>query len=296
VPDLPTPAPYNHVVLAVPTGGGYAFIDPSTPYLPTGRLPGALQGQKGLLVRPGSAELIDLPEDKADDNTSALDIDLTLAPDGGYTGQLKATLTGLDAAAARAILASGGDDVTTRMRELLLGGRDAPDAPAGLQFKEVARVAGKSDSPDETLHLQVTLKALKDPASKAGHLIVVPDVLLGRPYAFLWRATRRAPIMLDHRSVARVKLQVHLPEGMGVGELPPTLQRPGPLASVDEQWAIADGVLWLSRTLRIDERIVPADRYDELRVPLAALWGRQQEPVAIIEGGDRGANYRGDPF
>ena len=52
-------------------GGGYAFIDPATLGLPTGRLPGALQGQRGLLVRPAPGggvrgEFVDLPEDKAE--------------------------------------------------------------------------------------------------------------------------------------------------------------------------------------------------------------------------------------
>ena len=54
VPDLLTPAPFNHVVIAVPMGGDYAFIDPATIGLPTGRLPGAfahpVQGDVDALV------------------------------------------------------------------------------------------------------------------------------------------------------------------------------------------------------------------------------------------------------
>src|SRR5690606_34596394 len=121
VPDLPTPAPFNHVILAVPAGGAYQFIDPSTPSLPLGRLPGALQGQRGLLVRPARAELIDLPADQPEHNTRDFHVDLTLGPDGKASGQMRVELTGLDAARARAILAEG-IDVPKRLMQALASG------------------------------------------------------------------------------------------------------------------------------------------------------------------------------
>ena len=65
-------------MLAVPQGGGWAFIDPATPYLPTGRLPGPLQGQRGVLIRGNHGELIDLPIDKPQDNTRDVNYELGL--------------------------------------------------------------------------------------------------------------------------------------------------------------------------------------------------------------------------
>jgi hypothetical protein len=290
---LATPAPFNHVVIAVPVGGSYAFIDPSTPGLPTGRLPGALQGQKGVLVRPDHGELIDLPEDKPDDNVNTVEVDLEMAPDGTLSGLVKATLQGVDAATGRAALES--DDAPARLRPLLLGDTaGAPDLLPGLELTDAFRVAGKNADADDALKLQLKAKPMKPLDDKP--FAVVPERAVGRPLAFLWREGRKAPVVLDHRAIYKVKLQVKMPEGKGVQSLPASLQKTGSILNVEEQWAVADGAFWLSRTLRVEERVVPPERYDELRAAASQLWSRQQTPVVVVAGGDRGAKYNGDPF
>lgn len=299
VPDLATPAPFNHVVIAVPIGGAYAFIDPSTPGLPTGRLPGPLQGQKGVLVRPDRGELIDLPEDDADDNINTVDVELEMQRDGTLTGIVKATLQGVDAATGRAML-SDAENGAARLRTLLLGdtaagmGAGAPDLLPGLELVEAFRVAGRGNDPDDVLKLQLRAKPL--PPYGPDPFVVIPERAVGRPLAFLWREGRRAPVVLDHRAVYKVKMSIRMPEGKGVQALPASLQKTGSILNVEEQWAVADGAFWLSRTLRIEERIVPPERYDELRRAATALWARQQTPITIVDGGDRGAAYNGDPF
>jgi hypothetical protein len=295
VPDLLTPAPFNHVVIAVPTGGSYAFIDPSTPGLPTGRLPGALQGQKGVVVRPDRGELVDLPEDGPDDNVTSVEVDLDMAKDGTLTGIVKATLQGVDSAIGRQALALG-DDAPKILRPLLLGDTaGAPDLLEGLQLVEAFRVAGKDNDPDAPLKLQLRAAPLK-PFDDAKPFTVIPERAVGRPLAFLWREGRKAPVVLDHRGVQRVKMSVRMPEGKGIKALPASLQKQGSILKVEEQWAVADGAFWIQRTLRVEERVVPPERYDELRAAAAALWARQQLPVEVVDGGDRGAAYGGDPF
>jgi hypothetical protein len=300
VPDLATPAPFNHVVIAVPTGGAYAFIDPSTPGLPTGRLPGALQGQKGVLVRPDRGELIDLPEDAPEDNVNNIEVELELGDDGVLSGVVKATLQGVDAATARTALLDT-DTAPQKLRPLLLGdtehglGAGAPDLLPGLELVEAFRVAGKDNDPDQPLKLQLRARPL-DPVDDARKNVVIPERAVGRPLAFLWREGRRAPVVLDHRAIYKVKLSVRMPEGKGVQSLPPSLQKQGSILNVEEQWAVADGKFWLSRTLRVEERVVPPERYDELRSAATALWNRQQTPIVVVPGGDRGAQYNGDPF
>lgn len=304
VPDLLTPAPFNHVVIAVPMGGDYAFIDPATPGLPTGRLPGALQGQRGLLVRPAPGggvrgEYVDLPEDKAEDNESTVEVDLEMAPDGTLSGMVRATLSGVEAATARQALAH--DDAPARLRTLLLGdtagteaAMGAPDLLPGLQLVEAFRVAGRGNDPDGPLKLQLRAAPLAPLAERPS--VIIPERATGRPLAFLWREGRKAPVVLSHRAVQKVKLSVKLPPGLGVAALPPSLAKQGSILNVEEQWAVADGAFWMSRTLRIEERVVPPARYDELRSAAIALWGRQQAEVKIVPGGDRGAAYGGDPF
>lgn len=291
VPDLPSPAPFNHVVLAVPAGGKYRYIDPATPALPVGRLPGVLQGQRGLLVRPDRAELVDLPKDEPGDNTRSFTIELSLSREGLAQGQMKVELDGLDAAKARAILREGGEDMPARMKEALSSGRGSP-----LVWQQVIPVGGKGGDPDKPLKMQVVLGAGEVADEDGGRLVLHLDRILGKPLPALWREVRRMPLVFDHPYDERVRLSLKLPDGMGIEALPTEVQREGDMLRVRERWAISDGVLWLDRQMTLDARAVDPVDYLALRAPITELWAMQASPMRVFPGGDRGRTYEGDPF
>ncbi len=307
IPDLPTPAPFNHVVIAVPAGGTYSWIDPSTPGLPTGRLPGFLQGAVGILVTPSGGELINLPEDEASKNVVDARLDLTMDAQGNVKGLLRANLVGVDAARGKEVLALPEEVQATAARALLLGDPAGdPEARAGIGFQDVFRVAGTVDRPrggdkDEGLKLQVRLQPLvlgggKGGAGKGGGADVRFDEIVGRPLGFLWREGRRSPVFLGARTTWKVRVDLRMPEGMGVAELPVSVDKPGPVVNIEERWAVADGVLTFQRTITVNERVIPPERYDELRSPVVASWARAQQVVRVVAGGDRGAAYGSDDF
>jgi hypothetical protein len=286
IPDLPTPAPFNHVVVAVPAGGAYAWIDPSTPGLPPGRLPGILQGAVGILVSPSGGELINLPEDDAAKNVVDVKLDLTLDSSGNVKGTLRGSLTGVAAARGKEILALPEEQQPAAMRGLLLGDPAGdPAARPGIGFVDVFRVAGSAPrgERDDSLKVQVRLVPIV-----LGTTNVSPDELIGRALGFLWREGRRSPVFLGARSTWRVRVHLKMPEGMGVAELPVSLEKAGAIVNIEERWAVADGVLSFQRTYTLNERVVPPERYDELRAPVAASWARAQQVVRVVPGGDRG--------
>jgi hypothetical protein len=297
IPDLPTPAPYNHVVIAVPDGGNYLFIDPSTPGLPAGRLPGALQGGKGLLVRNDGGDLIDLPADAEEKNNVDVLVDLKMSEDGTLTGVVKASCSGVDAAAVRNLLQRDDEEAAKKngalLQDILLGARfGAPDWPQTIEIQDVFRsVDARTKTADDTLRVQG--RVVK---ANTKNMRVIVDEIIGRPFGFLWREGRRSSVFLDHARVHNVRLQIALPKGFGVAQLPTSLEKAGPLASLVERWAVADGILFFQRTLTNHERVVPPERYGELRALVTSSWARAQEAVAIVPGGDRGAAYNGDPF
>lgn len=294
IPDLPTPAPFNHVVVAVPAGGSYAWIDPSTPGLPPGRLPGTLQGAVGILVSPSGGELINLPEDEAAKNVVDVKLDLTLDSSGNVKGTLRASLIGVAAARGKEILALPEEQQALAMRGLLLGDPAGdPAARPGIGFVDVFRVAGTAPrgERDDSLKVQVRLVPIA-----LGSTNVSPDEIIGRALGFLWREGRRSPVFLGARSTWRVRVHLKMPEGMGVAELPVSLEKAGAIINIEERWAVADGVLSFQRTFTVNERVVPPERYDELRAPVAASWARAQQVVRVVPGGDRGAAYGSDDF
>jgi hypothetical protein len=292
IPDLPTPAPYNHVVIAIPAGGKFSFIDPSTPGLPTGRLPGSLQSSKGILVKQDGGELIDLPADDEDDNLVDVNIEIKLASDGAFSGLAKALVQGVDSAPVRRMLAVDDDQAGPKLQDILLGARDgAPDFPTTITFTDVFRVASKEGNEDDSIRVQARMKQ----GIIAGNRIVM-DELAGRPAAFMWREGRRSPVFLGQKRTWRVRVAVKMPTGLGIAELPVSMDKPGSLVSVDERWAVADGTLFFQRNMVFHERIVPPERYDEMRAAITSSWARASQVVSLVPGGDRGAVYNGDPF
>ena len=294
IPDLPTPAPFNHVVIAVPAGGSYLWIDPATPGLPTGRLPGLLQGAVGILVTSSQGEFINLPEDEPQKNTIDVRLDLTLAADGSVEGIVRGVLAGVPAARGREILAMPEELQPAAMKSLLLGdGSGDPEAKVGVVFGDAFRVAGTvpRGEGDESMKVQARLQPLKLKSTN-----VVFDDVVGRPLGFLWREGRRSSVFLGARTVWKIRVDLKMPEGMGIAELPVSVDKPGSVVNVEERWAVADGVLSFQRTFTMNERVIPPGRYNELRAPVVASWIRAQQVVRVQPGGDRGTAYGSDQF
>jgi hypothetical protein len=294
VPDLPTPAPFNHVVVAIPAGGSFSFIDPSTPGLPAGRLPAALQGAVGVLVTPDGGALVTLPEDAPDDNVIDVRYELTLGADGVVSGQLRGSFRGVEAARAQRIVSLDEAAQADALASVLFGDAAGdPTVKRGLSVGEIFRSAARTDEAkalDEAVRLQATLAPLR-----LRDVIVMDDVV-GRPMAFLWREGRTSPVYFGARGTTTVRVDVTLPPGLGIDALPVSVDKPSPLVHVQERWSVADGVLTFVRTIKTMERVVPASRYDELRGAIVASWARAQQPIRIVPGGDRGASYDGDAF
>jgi len=292
VPDLPTPAPFNHVVIAVPSGGRYSFIDPATPYLPTGRLPGALQGQRGLLVRTDGSELIDLPEDPPEANKTEIVYDLAIAVDGTVSGQARASVDGLDAAMVRAALASAPPELASVVKSVLV-----PSGSA-LRWLEVLPVGGpKSMDPDATLKLQIVIgpSPLGRPLDGGGLTLALADVV-GKPLPWLWREVRYTPLALPHRHTMLAKTTIDVPESLGVSELPSENVVDTAMLGIRTRFAIASGELFTEVALTVDARSLPPEEVPDLRGPTVRTWVMLDEPVMLVPGGDRGKDYGTDAF
>ncbi|MFZ9886549.1 MAG: DUF3857 domain-containing protein [Myxococcota bacterium] len=290
VPDLPTPAPFNHVILAVPAGGSYQYLDPSTPALPLGRLPGALQGQRGLLLRGERAEFIDLPVDEPSDNLREARVELRLDEEGVAAGSMRLTLSGLDAAKARVILAAEEEPVE-RLRVVL--GLDKND---GLAWESVTPVGARRDDPDRPLELEIIF-APGELAVRHGrdHQLSFERVL-GRSLPTLWRESRRTPLVVPHPYEERLRFLVELAPSKGVADLPPASVTTTDLLELDARWSVASGVVAFDRDLRLHAHVVERDEYPLLHAAVQALWRAEGARIRVQDGGDRGMNYGDSPF
>jgi len=288
-PDLPTPEVFNSVVVAVAGGGGYTFFSPEGYGLPAGRLPWYVQGTRGLLIRKSGAELVDLPSDAAVDNQRQIEIHLTLAADGSASGSALVTLTGQDAGVVRLALKRSAAADRARFLQGFLFGEDSVLAVSDVQEPNV------SDG-EQPLKLLVSLVAQKlaVPTEKAIRYTVTN--LLGRPNAFLWREGRRTPLDLGYRLSERTIVSVAMPEGVGIWEQPQDRKRDTPLVTIDDRYAVADGQAWFLRERVLHRAVVAPEDYADFKAFHEALWQYQDNPIQMIPGGDRGKDYKGDPF
>jgi len=106
-PDFPTPAAFNHLIVAVhlPKGGSFpasvtladgllVIFDPTNSWTPFGEIDGDLQGTRSLLVRNGTGVLLTLPYAPAGRNLHRRVVDATLDSDGRLSAVVKDTTEG----------------------------------------------------------------------------------------------------------------------------------------------------------------------------------------------------------
>jgi transglutaminase-like putative cysteine protease len=94
--EQPTIGVIDHVIAAVQgAGGAYTYTDLTADLASYGRIPGALQGEFGLVVHPdGSSEEVTLPADPPDSNRSLIVITGELDANGRFNGRFTKTTYG----------------------------------------------------------------------------------------------------------------------------------------------------------------------------------------------------------
>ncbi|HEV8631099.1 MAG TPA: DUF3857 domain-containing protein [Thermoanaerobaculia bacterium] len=100
VPDLPNPAWFERVLVAVELGGARVYLDPSQPGLPFGWLSAEVEGETAVLFDTKKPELLTLPVRAADANRRGVSLVLTIDGEGRASGDGELVLGGQQAVAA----------------------------------------------------------------------------------------------------------------------------------------------------------------------------------------------------
>jgi len=243
-----------------PTLGRILIFDPTDELTPFGQLRGGLQASYGLLVTPDSGELIELP-------------------------LLPSTATGIHRAATLALSATGtlsGDVVDIRLGDF-----------ASLQRNVYQQMKKKEDQikPIETLlshsfgTYQITkasignLDVRNQPftyhysfvvpayAKTAGDLLLVRTRVLGEKYSDILekKEPRKYPVEFEGPRTDVDRVEIKLPEGFQVDELPLPTDADYPFGSYHSKTELKDNVLVYTRTFEIKQVSVPVEKMDDLR-------------------------------
>lgn len=259
-PAFPSLAAFNHVISALPVTaeqaksfravidhprlGKLLLFDPTSTLTPVGELPNYLQASRGLLVTPDGGELIDLPALPPDANQLRRTARLQLDTAGTLTGTVEEVRSGAIAAGMRAMLQPLPLAERVRSIETMLASHFGSYSVAGIAIKHL-------DDPERDLVIRYDVTARAYAKIVAGMLLVRPRVL-GQKGETVVDATKRSyAYMTDGPSLHVDDMEIRLPAGATLDELPAKAEITAPAVNYSSASTFENGVLRYRRRYEV---------------------------------------------
>ena len=275
VPDFPSPAVFNHVILAIRlpelTAGQWLFstlshaklgtllfFDPTESFTPLGYLPPALQSNYGLLVTDGNGELVRLPLSSPATNRLLRIATLTLDKSGNLKGTVEEVRTGPAATSLKERLLHMPNAERQKIFENLL---------SELLDGAVLTSAGVSDLNDlgGTLSIKYGLIA-RAYAQHAGELFLFRPCVLGRKSSNVLEGDpRKHAVVFSHTALETDTFDISFPAEYAIDELPPQANYKYPFAAYKSESRAAEHVLHYARSYELKDIRVPVEQVGDLK-------------------------------
>ncbi len=271
-PDFPFRHSFNHVIAAIrvpedsaflatlrhPTLGLLLLFDPTDSDTPIGYLPSGLQAGLGLLVTENGGELLELPLLAPQLNRLIRVGRFQISPSGALSGEMTELSWGLQGHRRRAQLLQTTSIDRMKIVEEMLAASLSSFHLTGAQVVNL-------EDPREALELRYQFTA--DPyAQAAGDLLIFPARVLGRkPAGGLEEKPRKFPWVFDLRVLETDSLEITLPTGYQVDELPQPVRLESPFAVYRCSIEAAGNVLKYARWFESRQVWVPAEETSALR-------------------------------
>lgn len=276
-PDAPMKESFNHAILAIHlpddvndagleaiyndrTVGRVLIFDPTDDLTPLGRLRGALQGSYGLLVSGDSGELIELPILPPQDSGIRRSGKFILSSNGTLSGEVIDMRYGDYGSFERnayRYMTKKEDQIkpietilshsfgTYQIAKASIANLDLRDAPFQMTYSFVAPDYAKTAG-------QLMLVRPRVLGEKSSDLLEKKEV---RKYAVEFEGPRRD---VDH-------IEITLPAGYQVDELPPPTDVEYPFGSYHSKSELQGNALVYTRTVEIKDVSVPLEKMDDLK-------------------------------
>lgn len=247
------PALYEH-----PKLGHLLIFDPTNEWVPFGQLPYYEQDNYALLVTDDGGEFIHLPVSSPELNELKRNAKLKLLPDGSLQGEIEEVRSGYQAMMGRAYLQEETQRDRKRMIEHFLGSSVGNFQLDGLEIINETEI-------DKDLILKYKFTA-DHYAKSAGPLLLVRPRVVGES-ASRFDATkpRHYPYQLDAPFIASDTVEITLPEGFKVDELPDPANANLPFAQYVSKTEANGNVLKYTREYKMSTTLVPVDNFKQLQ-------------------------------
>jgi len=247
------PALYNH-----PKLGPLLIFDPTNQFVPFGEIPSYEQDNYGLLVKSPGGDLIHLPLAPPEMNTLRRTAKLTLLADGTLQGEIDERLSGFPAMFSRMYLRDESQNDRTKMIEHFLGSDMTNFQVDSFQVEN----AGDIDK-DLVLTYKFTASHY---AKNAGSLLLVrPRVVGEMAGAFDSTKPRHYAYEFEAPFLRSDSVEITLPDGYGVDELPSPAHTVLPFAEYESKLENSGKILKYTREYKVETTQVPVDKVTQLR-------------------------------
>jgi transglutaminase-like putative cysteine protease len=230
---LPSPAEFNHVIIAVEFPTGEKYLDPTETNAPWNVLPQGVAGADGLIIKD-YGEIIQLPVNT--NNNSIADALLVINNDGSCTGDITITMEGLPAITQRSALMLIKPD---RLKETF--------APLAQRFGAEMKI---DDIKVENLQNTSKPLAIMAKVSSPTFIQQAGPMLCGnmpwlhyQPNRYQQAVTRTMPFYNDTVSTMTIQEKIKLPNGWKVTYLPTTINYDGLFGKYHDESTFKDGVI-----------------------------------------------------
>lgn len=269
--------PSLQAIYVHPALGRILIFDPTDVMTPLGGLRGPLQGNYGLLATPDGGELVELPILASQASGIRRAAKLTLSGTGTLSGEVIDMRYGDYARSQRYAyldMKKKEDQVkpievllsqslgTYQITKATIANLDVRDAPFSLSYSFIASGYAKS----------------------VGDLLLVRPRVLGEKSSDILekKEPRKYPVEFEGPRKDADRIEIVLPDGYQVDELPPPADVDFPFGSYHSKMEVQGKTLVYTRTFEIKEVSVPLDKIDDLK-KFYRIIGSDERGTAVLK-------------
>jgi hypothetical protein len=266
--------PELRAVVTAKNGKRYLIFDPTDPYTPIGLLGFHVQDSYGILVAGKESQVILLPKLPPDANTLKRSASFDLNADGTLQGKVSEIRSGETGSYYRRLYAEDGEKEQREYLDHRLQ-RDLASFTVDTMGAQNTRDMSKSVA----VNFSVTANRYAKPA---GDLLLVRPRVLGSHSEPLDDKPRQYPINLASTGIWRDQVDIALPAGYVVDDMPGPTNIDVGFASYKSEVKASPGVLHYSREYIVKDMDLGADKYPEVKRLMGAI-GADENNSAVLK-------------
>ena len=287
--EWPSPNQFNHCIIAIkvsdetqaativtdPKLGRLLIFDATDDDTTIGDLPGDEQGSWALVVAGESGSLMRMPVTPVESNVLERKIEASLSADGSLAVTIQENANGQWASGYR-----------SEFRHLA-----RPDyqkaienwITAGAAAAKINKVEPRDDAGAGRFNLDIDFVAPSYGQLMQGRLMVFKPTIVSRREALaLTDAKRKHPVVLTATAYSET-LQLKLPSGFDVDELPDAVKLDASFGSYSTNYEVKGNELLFTRKLVQKAGTIPADQYNTVRSFFEKIRAAEQAPVVLTK-------------